>query len=129
MNHDIVKLSSSKSLRISLEDVKYGSAGLNKHRRQLLNRVPNTNDWARFAQNSLTYEKYRNSSTTAFGDFSEEGIAYCYVGVDDQPIESIPSEPLVLSNKAYNNPIPFFASCNVVLESGAIMFLECALPN
>lgn len=75
------------------------------------------------------YEKYRNSSTTAFGDFSEEGIAYCYVGVDDQPIETIPSEPLVLSNKAYNNPIPFFASCNVVLESGAIMFLECALPN
>ena len=54
MNHDIVNLSSSKSLRISLEDVKYGSAGLNKHRRQLLNRVPNTNDWARFAKNSLT---------------------------------------------------------------------------
>ena len=34
--------------------MKYGSAGLNEHRRQLLNRVPNTNDWARFAQNSLT---------------------------------------------------------------------------
>lgn len=74
------------------------------------------------------YEKYRDSSTTAYGDFSDEGVAFCYVGVDDQPIVATPTEPLILSNEAYKNPIPFFASCNVVLESGEIVFLDCTLP-
>ena len=77
----------------------------------------------------LFYEKYRNSSTTAYGDFSEEGVVFCYVGVDDQPIEAMPTEPLVLSNEAHKNPIPYFASCNVILESGEMFFLDCALPN
>lgn len=75
------------------------------------------------------YEKYRNSTTAAYGDFSEEGVVFCYIGVDDQPIETTPSEPLILSNEAQKNPIPFYASCNVFLESGEIIFLDCVLPN
>lgn len=74
------------------------------------------------------YEKYRSSATIAYGDFSEEGIVFCYVGVDNQPMEDNPSEPLILSNEEYNNPIPFFASCNVILESGDVVFLDCTLP-
>ena len=42
------------------------------------------------------YEKYRTSATIAYGDFSEEGVVFCYVGVDDQPMEDTPSEPLIL---------------------------------
>ena len=75
------------------------------------------------------YEKYRNSTTAAYGDFSEDGVVFCYIGVDDQPIETTPSEPLILSNKEHKKPIPFYASCNVVLESGEIVFLDCVLPN
>ena len=53
------------------------------------------------------YEKYRDSATIAYGDFSEEGVVFCYVGVDDQSVDEQLSEPLILSNKVYNNPIPF----------------------
>ncbi len=47
-------LSSSKSLMISLEKVKQGKAGLNKHRQSLLNRVPKTNNWANFSKGSIS---------------------------------------------------------------------------
>ena len=49
-----IQLSSSKSLQISLEDVKRGRAGLNKHRQSLLERVPKTGDWAKFAADSIS---------------------------------------------------------------------------
>jgi len=75
------------------------------------------------------YEKYRNSTTAAYGNFSDDGVVFCYIGVDDQPIEEIPSEPLILSNEAEKNPIPFFASCNVYLENGEVIFLDCSLPE
>lgn len=74
------------------------------------------------------FEKYQTSATIAYGDFIDEGVVFCYVGVDDQAIDEKPSEPLILSNEAYNNPIPFFASCNVVLENGEVVFLDSALP-
>lgn len=38
----VFKLSSSKSLRISLENVKRGTSGLNERRNRILNRVPET---------------------------------------------------------------------------------------
>ena len=74
------------------------------------------------------YEKYRASATIAYGDFSDEGVIFCYVGVDDQLMDEQPSEPLILSNKGYNNPISFFSSCNVILASGEIVFLDFTLP-
>lgn len=49
----IFKLSSAQSLRVSLENVMRGNSGLNEHRVNLLNRVPKTNDWARFNKDSL----------------------------------------------------------------------------
>ena len=48
------KLSSTQSLRVSLESVMKGTSGLNEHRVSLLNRAPKTDDWARFSKNSLT---------------------------------------------------------------------------
>ena len=48
------KLSSTQSLRVSLENVMKGTSGLNEHRLSLLNRVPKTNDWARFNKDSLS---------------------------------------------------------------------------
>lgn len=46
-------LSSTKSTQISLEAVRNGKAGLDAHRLKMLDRVPNTNDWARFDLNSI----------------------------------------------------------------------------
>ena len=36
------------------------------------------------------YEKYIDSSTTAYGDFSEDGVIFCYVGVNDHPQKKPP---------------------------------------
>ena len=41
-------LSSSKSMRVSLEAIRKGDAGLNIQRKQILNKVPNKNDFATF---------------------------------------------------------------------------------
>lgn len=53
MQNKRIVLSSSKSMRISLEAVRNGEAGLNAHRQSLLERVPKQGDWARFTLNSL----------------------------------------------------------------------------
>ena len=47
------------------------------------------------------YEKYKETSTTAYGDFIEDGVVFCYVGVDDRPINMEASEVLVLSSKEW----------------------------
>lgn len=72
------------------------------------------------------YEKFIDSSTTAYGDFSEDGVIFCYVGVNDQPKKNDHVESLILSS---TNPIPYSASCNVQLSDGKIVFLECNLPK
>lgn len=43
-----IVLSSSKSMRISLQAVRNGKAGLDGHRQAILNRVPGQGDWAKF---------------------------------------------------------------------------------
>lgn len=50
---DIVQLSSSKSMQISLESVRLDQAGLNNHRRSMLKRVPKSGDWAKFPCESI----------------------------------------------------------------------------
>lgn len=46
-------LSSTKSTRTSLESIRSGEGGLNEKRRAILERVPNTSDWAKFAKDSI----------------------------------------------------------------------------
>ena len=48
------KLSSSESTKISLDAIRKGEAGLNEKRRKLLERVPNSNEWAALELNSVT---------------------------------------------------------------------------
>ncbi len=49
-----IKISSTKSMMISLEKIRLGTAGLNRHRQSLLDRVPKSNDWAKFKKDSIT---------------------------------------------------------------------------
>lgn len=51
--NDATGLSSAGSLKRSLEAVQHGSAGLNARRQSLLDRVPNSNDWAPFEVGSV----------------------------------------------------------------------------
>ena len=75
------------------------------------------------------YDKYKSGSTFAYGDWQDEGVTYCYVGVDDRPMTMQYTGTLMLTNKAAKDSIPYFASCTVALADGEIEFLECALPN
>ena len=47
-------LSSSSSTRKSLEAIRNGEAGLTERRKNILNRVPNSNDWAAFEKESVS---------------------------------------------------------------------------
>lgn len=47
-------LSSNHSMEVSLNNIKNGSAGLNKHRQHLLSKVPRSNDWSYFSKGSIS---------------------------------------------------------------------------
>ena len=75
------------------------------------------------------FEKYKENSTSAYGDFADEGVTYCYVGVSDKPFDDTYSGSLILSKRGKKNAIPFSASCLVNLKNGIVEFLECTLPR
>ena len=52
--HKEIMLSSSSSMRKSLEAIRNGEAGLTDYRKNLLNRVPCSNDWAAFEKDSVS---------------------------------------------------------------------------
>ncbi|MBQ2902511.1 MAG: hypothetical protein IJE49_11805 [Agathobacter sp.] len=64
------KLSSSESTRISLEAVRLGEAGLNKHRQELLNRVPKQNDWVALERESVTVKDVAYLSAATHDEFA-----------------------------------------------------------
>jgi len=64
------KLSSSESTRISLEAVHLGEAGLNKHRQELLNRVPKQNDWVALERESVTVKDIAYLSAATHDEFA-----------------------------------------------------------
>lgn len=72
-------------------------------------------------------EKHKETSVAAYGDFRDEGIVFCYIGVSDKPLADTYSGSLVLSEEK-SRKMPYGVSCNVHLENGDIEFLECSLP-
>lgn len=62
--------------------------------------------------------QHKDTSTTAYGE--NEGIMYCFVGVNDKPDN--PNSRLILSDV---KGFPYCASCNVNMSNGKIDFLEC----
>lgn len=64
------KLSSSESTRISLEAIRKGDAGLNEKRRKLLERVPNSNDWAALELSSVTIKDIAYLSAATKHEFA-----------------------------------------------------------
>ena len=67
---------------------------------------------------------HQDTSSSAYGEM-EDGV-FCFVGVDDRPIQPKPSDTLTLSSET---SFPYRVSCNVSLQDGTITFLECVLPS
>lgn len=65
----------------------------------------------------------RDNGASAYGE--NNGLVFCFVGVDDEPWIAEYSDVLVLDN---TSQFPYRASCNVRLTDGAMNFVECVLP-
>lgn len=68
--NEIRKLSSSESIRISLEAVRLGEAGLNQHRQSLLSRVPNQGDWVALKKDNVTVKDIAYLSAATHDEFA-----------------------------------------------------------
>ncbi len=65
-----VILSSSASMKTSLEAIRNGDAGLTPKRMNFLNRVPNSNDWAAFERDSITTKDIAYLSASTHHEFA-----------------------------------------------------------
>lgn len=50
----MIELQSTQSMRVSLESIRRGDAGLDEHRAAMLRRVPDVGDWAKFSYGHLS---------------------------------------------------------------------------
>ncbi len=71
-------------------------------------------------------KKYNETSCTAYGD--EEDHAFCFVGVDTEPVIPWTGGPLILDDSPKAR-FPYSARCNVAYADGKVTFLECILPS
>ena len=100
--HDIL---SSNSLRTSLEAISSGTAGLNARRQSMLERVPNSNDWASFPRNSIKVKDIAYLSAATDHEFAilrgktkdilfHGVMGHCYF--DEELVELLKSKKLRL---------------------------------
>ena len=68
--------------------------------------------------------KNRNNGTSAHGE-CEDGV-FCFVGVDDKPLQAELNAPLFLDSKS---KFPYRVSCNVSLADGHTDIVECVIPT
>ena len=98
-------LRSAESFRISLEAVRTGRAGLNKHRKNLLKKVPKSGDWSRFPRKSISFKDIAYLSAAERHEFAllrgkEEDILFhgvalhCYL--DEELIDLLKAHKLEL---------------------------------
>lgn len=65
-----IQLSSTSSMRISLKAIYDGEAGLNERRKQILSRVPNSDNWATFEYNSISVKDIAYLSAATHHEFA-----------------------------------------------------------
>ena len=100
MGKKMLQVSSSYSLFISLQSVCEGRAGLDAHRKSMLQKVPNQNEWGKFEQASLTTKDIAFLSAKTKDEFAilrgkKEDVLFhgehnscCFVGVLVDMLES-----------------------------------------
>lgn len=70
MDSSMLVLSSSASMQKSLEAIRNGDAGLNERRKNILARVPNSNDWAAFEYESVKIKDLAYLSAATHHEFA-----------------------------------------------------------
>ncbi|MBD5149868.1 MAG: hypothetical protein HDT18_05750 [Oscillibacter sp.] len=65
----------------------------------------------------------RDNGVSGYGE--NDGMVFCYVGVDDKPWVDEEPDVLVLDS---TSKFPYRVSCNVRLADGTTDFIECVLP-
>lgn len=115
-------LASEESTRISLEFVRQGKAGLNRHRQYLLNRVSDRDTYASFPLNTIEYKDLAYLSAETGDEFAllrgkNEDILYhgtqlhCHIENSDTLMALLLSHKLVLeihSHPDYGRITPSF---------------------
>lgn len=69
---------------------------------------------------------YRDSGCSCYGE--DDGIVYCFVGVDDRPCAVDFSGPIVLDDSD-EAQFRYFAECEVRMEDGSVTITKFALPS
>lgn len=64
------ELSSTSSVMVSLEAVRTGRAGLNEHRKKLLERVPESGNWIKQVKDSITTKDIAYLSAATLHEFA-----------------------------------------------------------
>lgn len=67
---------------------------------------------------------HADRTSSAFGE--HDGMVFCFIGVSDRPMPSFKEGTLRLSP---GEKPKYRASCDVKLETGEIVFLECVVPE
>lgn len=70
MEEDRLVLESGESMRLSLEAIRNGQAGLNEHRKKLLKRVPESGDWVILQRESVTVKDIAYLSAATQHEFA-----------------------------------------------------------
>lgn len=66
----------------------------------------------------------RDNGVSSYGE--DEGLVYCYIGLDDKPFVSKYPGQLVLDSES---KFPYYAECYVDPKDGTVTFLDFALPS
>lgn len=69
-NDKKIPLSSSESLQTSLTAVRLGHTGLDKHRKKLLEKVPESGDWAKFPRGAISFKDIAYLSAAEHHEFA-----------------------------------------------------------
>ena len=80
---DTLTLSSTHSMKISLEAVRNGKAGLDVHRQRMLDRVPETGDWAKFQRGTVELKDLAYQTAKVGDEFLYVIVGYSHPGEDD----------------------------------------------
>ena len=64
---------------------------------------------------------------SAYGE-EREGYINCFVGVSDEPAPACDISEVDELILTHENDWPYYASCDVSLQDGNIIFLECRIP-
>lgn len=69
--------------------------------------------------------KYRDSSVASYSEADENGMVFCFVGVDNNPPKPQKTGQIILDNVS---KFPYYAQCSVLLKNGHTEMMRVVAP-